>query len=66
MWLHILAAVAEERKKAKSIGSDCSHIFTPVAIETLGVIALSKTWIKQRSGEDKALTCLLHVIVEKA
>ena len=63
-----VAAAAEERKVAKYMVLGHSHSFTPVAIETLGAIGpKSLAFIrdlgyrmKQRTGEERALTYLLQ------
>ena len=63
-----VVAAAEERKVAKYMALGHSHSFTPVAIETLGAIGpkslafirdLGYT-MKQRTGEERALTYLLQ------
>jgi len=63
-----VAAAAEERKEAKYMGLDQCNLFTPIAIETLGVIGpKSLAFIKdlgrrvmQTTGEPKAHTYLLQ------
>jgi len=63
-----VAAMAEERKVSKYANLDTSHTFTPVAVETMGVIGTKSMAflkdlghrIRQRTGEAKASAYLLQ------
>ena len=63
-----VAALAEERKKTKYAHLDSSHTFTPVAIETSGVIGpQSMIFVRdlgrrlaQVTGEERSTTYLLQ------
>lgn len=63
-----VAALAEDRKKDKYSNLDSSHIFTPVAVETLGVFGpLTYSFLRelgrriyQSSGEENAFPYLIQ------
>ena len=63
-----VAAQAEERKVAKYVNLTPEHLFSPIAVETMGVLgprtkALLRDlgrWVTQTSGEEAATTYLVQ------
>ena len=63
-----MAAIAEERKKAKYTCLSSYHIFTPVVVETAGVFGPETSvflreligHLRRFSGEEKSHACLLQ------